>query len=329
MKKTVLILMLGIIFAFASVPAALAGTVNITVNGDTVQFPDAQPYINQDNRTMVPVRFVSQQLGAEVSWDEAAQTVNITYYQLKISIPIGEKFSYVAGQKLELDTSAVIKDNRTMVPLRFVSEALGAQVLYNSDVSAVRISNRYDFSEIQKRNNHYKTSPPMTINKQHKYTAMIDTNRGSFTIELFADRAPLTVNNFVFLSKEGFYNGVKFHRIINDFMIQTGDPLGNGTGGPGYSFADELLPVEKYASGIVAMANSGPNTNGSQFFICNGENSSSLNSNPNYTVFGRITDGMDVVLKISNTPVQANSQGESSQPMEDVIINNVTITVGN
>jgi hypothetical protein len=236
LKKSALIFVLALTMVCLLAVAAQAGTVNIIVNGDEVAFPDAQPYINEDDRTMVPVRFISQQLGAEVSWDEAARTVNIQYYQLAISIPIGEKYAYIAGKKLELDTSAVIKDNRTMVPLRFVSEALGAMVLYNSDFSSVRISNRYDFSDVTERNGIYQSVPPLTIDKQKKYSALVETNRGVFTLELFADRAPLTVNNFVFLANEGFFNGVKFHRIIKDFMIQTGDPLGNGTGGPGYAF---------------------------------------------------------------------------------------------
>jgi cyclophilin family peptidyl-prolyl cis-trans isomerase len=305
-----------------------ASTVNIIVNGDTVAFPDAQPYINEDNRTMVPVRFVSQQLGGEVNWDAERQSVDILYFQTTISIPIGAKYAIVAGKKIELDTSAVIKDSRTMVPLRFVSEVMGARVLYNSTYSTIRISSQYDFSDVQNRNGQYDKAPSMTIDKQKKYTAEVETNRGNFTIELFADKAPLTVNNFVFLANKGFYNGVKFHRIVKDFMIQTGDPLGNGTGGPGYKFADELPPAEKYAAGIVAMANSGPNTNGSQFFICNGKDSESLNNNPNYTVFGKINEGMDVILKISDTPVEANQSGEYSQPMEDVLITRVTIVVG-
>jgi len=329
LKKSAMILVLALTMVCLLAVAAQAGTVNIIVNGDTVAFPDAQPYINEDNRTMVPVRFISQQLGGEVSWDEAAQTVNIKYYQLAISIPIGDKYAYLAGKKIELDTSAVIKDNRTMVPLRFVSEALGAKVLYNSTYSSVRISNRYDFSDVLERNGQYKSAPSLTIDRQKKYAAVVETNRGTFTLELFADRAPLAVNNFVFLAKEGFYNGVKFHRIVQDFMIQTGDPLGNGTGGPGYKFADELPPVEKYGAGIVAMANSGPDTNGSQFFVCNGADAENLNSNPDYTVFGRVDKGMDVILKISDTPVESNQVGEISQPMEDVLIKSITIVVGN
>ena len=110
----------------------------------------------------------------------------------------------------------------------------------------------------------------MQIDTSKKYVATVDTTLGTFKIQLLPQETPKTVNNFVFLSRDGFYNGVIFHRIMKTFMIQTGDPLGTGAGGPGYQFADELPPKHKYDPGIVAMANAGPNTNGSQFFICTG-----------------------------------------------------------
>ncbi|MEN6351231.1 MAG: peptidylprolyl isomerase, partial [Syntrophomonas sp.] len=175
------------------------------------------------------------------------------------------------------------------------------------------------------RNKKYKSAPQMAIDPAKQYYAKVKTNRGDFKIKLLASQAPVAVNNFVFLSQDGFYNGVVFHRIMKGFMVQTGDPLGNGTGGPGYVFKDELPPALSYGPGVVAMANSGPNTNGSQFFVCNGEDSKSLNSNPNYTVFGQIVEGMDTILKISDTPVQAGPSGELSKPMEDIIIESVEI----
>ena len=171
----------------------------------------------------------------------------------------------------------------------------------------------------------YQSPPELLLDPDKKYWAVVKTNRGDFKIELLADRAPLTVNNFVFLARDGFYNGIKFHRIIKDFMIQTGCPQGTGTGGPGYAFADELPPVLPYGLGVVAMANSGPNTNGSQFFVCNGEQSKQLNNYPNYSVFGKVVEGIDVILKISDTPVKHSLWGESSQPKEDVFIETVVI----
>lgn len=173
----------------------------------------------------------------------------------------------------------------------------------------------------------WSSPPAMQIDKNKTYEAEVTTSKGTFTIQLYAKDAPKTVNNFVFLSKQGFYDGVIFHRIIKTFMVQTGDPLGNGTGGPGYKFEDEKTPYTNYEPGIVAMANSGPNTNGSQFFICTGPDAArSLNSRPNYTVFGKVTKGMDVVQKIAETPVKQGAEASPSVPTEKVTINSVKIS---
>jgi len=137
----------------------------------------------------------------------------------------------------------------------------------------------------------YDAPPAMGIDTAKTYTAVVETNRGSFTIDLLTDVAPKTVNNFVFLAREGFYNGTTFHRVIPGFVAQGGDPTGTGRGGPGYKFEDELTPTP-FVEGIVGMANAGPNTNGSQFYIMLGDAPHLTNR---YTAFGRITDGMDVV----------------------------------
>ncbi|UKS28974.1 peptidylprolyl isomerase [Paenibacillus sp. HWE-109] len=169
-------------------------------------------------------------------------------------------------------------------------------------------------------------APDMMIDVKKTYQADVVTSKGSFTIDLFADEAPKTVNNFVFLSKEGFYNNITFHRIIKTFMIQTGDPKGTGTGGPGYKFADELKTTHKYEAGIVAMANSGPNTNGSQFFICSGDDCASLNKSPNYSIFGKVTaEGMATIAKIAETPVEMGGEATPSKPKEKVTITSITI----
>ncbi len=162
--------------------------------------------------------------------------------------------------------------------------------------------------------------PEMQIDPQKRYRARLETSKGNLELELFAGEAPKTVNNFVFLASQGFYDGVRFHRIISGFMVQTGDPSGNGTGGPGYRFADE--PVQRrYDRGILAMANSGPNTNGSQFFIMH----ESKPLPPNYTIFGRVTQGLETLDAIAATPVRAGRGGEQSVPAEEVTINRVTI----
>ncbi|HNS03243.1 MAG TPA: peptidylprolyl isomerase, partial [Anaerolineae bacterium] len=138
--------------------------------------------------------------------------------------------------------------------------------------------------------------PEMQIDPKKQYTATIATNRGNIVIELYPQQAPKTVNNFVFLARQGFYDGVTFHRVIRDFMIQGGDPTGMGTGGPGYRFEDEVRNnTLKHEMGVLSMANAGPNTNGSQFFITH---SPQPHLNGKHTVFGKVTNGMNVVNSI-------------------------------
>lgn len=173
---------------------------------------------------------------------------------------------------------------------------------------------------------HWSTPPPMQIDTSKAYFATVETTLGTFKIQLFASEAPKTANNFIFLSQQGFYDGVIFHRIIKNFMIQTGDPTGTGTGGPGYTFSDELPPKHSYDPGIVAMANAGPNTNGSQFFICTGSDARNLNNYPNYTQFGRVVDGMDIVQKIAAVPVGSGNPGENSRPVKPPAIIKISIT---
>ena len=170
----------------------------------------------------------------------------------------------------------------------------------------------------------YSAPPPMTIDPNKTYTATIKTNYGDIVVQLLPKDAPLTVNNFVFLAQQGFYNGVKFHRVVKGFMIQGGDPTGTGAGGPGYQFADELPTTLDYTPGTVAMANAGPNTNGSQFFIMLADFSGRLPKD--YSIFGKVTAGMDVVQKIGNVPVKVVN-GEASSPTVDVHIDTVTIAV--
>lgn len=166
----------------------------------------------------------------------------------------------------------------------------------------------------------YTAPPPMSLDKNKKYQALVRTTKGDFTIDLFSSEAPKTVNNFVFLSREGFYNDVRFHRIMKGFMIQTGDPTGTGRGSPGYRFEDEPV-TRKYVAGTVAMANSGANTNGSQFFIMHKDYA----LQPNYTIFGIVSNGIDVVDKIANTPVTRSETGEMSKPTENVLIQSIDI----
>jgi peptidyl-prolyl cis-trans isomerase B (cyclophilin B) len=139
----------------------------------------------------------------------------------------------------------------------------------------------------------WTTPPAMQIDPKKKYTAKIETLRGTIVLDLDAQNAPKTVNNFVFLAQQGYYDGTTFHRVINDFMIQGGDPTGTGRGGPGYKFEDETRTnPNKHETGVISMANSGPNTNGSQFFITHAPQP---HLNGKHTVFGKVTSGQDVV----------------------------------
>lgn len=142
----------------------------------------------------------------------------------------------------------------------------------------------------------WSTPPEMQIDPTKNYKAHMETDKGTMVIELFADKTPITVNNFVFLAREGYYDEVIFHRVIADFMVQGGDPTGTGRGGPGYKFQDEFVSSLKHdKQGILSMANAGPFTNGSQFFITHGP---TPHLNGKHTVFGQVVEGLDVLMSI-------------------------------
>ncbi len=164
----------------------------------------------------------------------------------------------------------------------------------------------------------YSAPPAMTIDESKSYSATFKTNHGDISLDLFASQAPVTVNNFVFLARDGFYNNVIFHRVIPGFMIQGGDPDGTGTGGPGYKFQDEFDSSLVFdAPGILAMANAGPGTNGSQFFItC----APTTHLNGAHTIFGKVTGGQDVVEAIVGVP-----QDSGNRPTDPVTIESIEI----
>ncbi len=161
----------------------------------------------------------------------------------------------------------------------------------------------------------------MTIDKKKAYTATLKTTQGDIVVSLNPMQTPITVNNFVTLAEKGFYDNTVFHRIIKGFMIQGGDPKGDGTGGPGYRFDDEPFTGD-YKRGVIAMANAGPNTNGSQFFIMHQDN---LDLPKNYVIFGEVIKGIEVVDKIAESEVQTGASGEASDPIEKTKINKVVI----
>ncbi len=197
----------------------------------------------------------------------------------------------------------------------------------NTELEQEDILNLKDENKSESQNLDSKENTNINNNQNNKKMtkATFKTNKGSFTIEFFSSKAPKTVENFVKLASEGFYNGTRFHRIIEGFMNQGGDPLTKddtmqarwGTGGPGYKFDDEITPTNKNIIGTISMANAGPNTNGSQFFI-NVANNNFLDTK--HTVFGKVISGLDVVLDMNKVATDA-----SDRPLEPVIIENITL----
>lgn len=163
-------------------------------------------------------------------------------------------------------------------------------------------------------------APAMSIDTTKEHIAVLHTDAGDITVSLHAKVTPITVNNFISLASRGFYTGTVFHRVIKGFMIQGGDPKGDGTGGPGYRFDDEPF-VGEYVRGTVAMANAGPNTNGSQFFIMHADYALPKN----YVIFGNVTSGLDVVDAIATQPVTESDSGERSTPVTPVKVTSIEI----
>ena len=192
-------------------------------------------------------------------------------------------------------------------------------IYYNGDISVDGLT-----SYIKKLGNVKSFDcPAMTIDPKKTYKATLKTQKGDIVIQLFADKAPVTVNSFVFLTKEGFYNGVTFHRVITDFVAQTGDPFGTGVGGPGYRIKNEIDPSLTFGEeGVVGMANSGADTNGSQFFITYKGIPADVvkKMDGNYTIFGKVESGMDVVKKLTPRDPQQNPNAPAGDAIESIEI---------
>lgn len=177
-----------------------------------------------------------------------------------------------------------------------------------------------DDTTMKKKDNTSKPTTSLEIDKSKKYSAVLLTGKGDITISLNTQETPITANNFITLSKKGFYDDTIFHRVIKGFMIQGGDPKGDGTGGPGYQFNDEPFDGE-YTRGTVAMANAGPNTNGSQFFIMHQD----YTLPKSYVIFGEVTKGLETVDAIANAPTKESTMGENSSPVTPMKILSVKV----
>ncbi len=205
-----------------------------------------------------------------------------------------------------------------------ISILLAAAVLLAGCGASATAGNTTKTDSTAKRQLQWSHAPKLTIDQRAKYSVTVKTNDGSFTMQLLPRVAPITVNNFVFLARHRYFDGIIFHRIIKNFALQTGDPTGTGAGGPGYTFRDEPVTLP-YTRGTVAMANSGPNTNGSQFFIVVAPRSASLP--PSYTIFGKVSSGWATLNKIANTPVapSPSNPNEISSPVTPVTMQRVTV----
>ena len=185
---------------------------------------------------------------------------------------------------------------------------------------SVQLNTNEQEGDVLSNNKVYDSMPEMNIDISRKYTAVIKTSMGDMSVEFFTEDAPMTVNNFINLSRDGYYDNVIFHRVISGFMIQGGDPSGTGHGEmgkyPGYKFEDELNNQRSYEKGILAMANAGPDTNGSQFFIMHVDYPLPYQ----YTIFGLVTDGLDIIDKIASVET-----GDGDKPVNDVVIESVEI----
>ena len=221
---------------------------------------------------------------------------------------------------MKKDTILIIVLVAVLIGIVFliINKKLQHKEVQNKETQVTNSSNIQTESAMNKKQ--YDQPPAMQIDQAKKYQAVLQTSQGEITIELNAQAAPITVNNFVFLAGEGFYDGTVIHRIIEGFMIQGGDPTGTGSGGPGYRFDDE--PIEgEYVRGTVAMANAGPNTNGSQFFIMHQDNSLPKN----YVIFGQVSAGMGTVDAIASSPVTQSPSGEQSKPISPITIQSIKI----
>ena len=185
---------------------------------------------------------------------------------------------------------------------------------------SVQLNANEQEGDVLSNNKVYDSMPEMNIDISRKYTAVIKTSMGDMSVEFFTEDAPMTVNNFINLSRDGYYDNVIFHRVISGFMIQGGDPSGTGHGEmgkyPGYKFEDELNNQRSYDKGILAMANAGPDTNGSQFFIMHVDYPLPYQ----YTIFGFVNEGLDIIDKIASVET-----GDGDKPVNDVVIESIEI----
>ncbi len=330
-------LLLVLMFSMGGGASADSYPIRILQDGHVVPFleGEGQVLVDENGRTLVPVRKVAEILGAQVSWKAETQTVTIAKGARLLLVTIGNQAIWSGGKAIPMDTAAQIIDGRTYLPLRAISENLGYRIQWDAQTRTIGF-------EAEARTLLSQMEAPVSGDT----VALMKTTAGDIKIKLLTQDAPKAVENFIGLAEKGYYNGLTFHRVIPDFMIQGGDPTGNGTGGEslwGEPFADEFSDTAHNFRGALSMANSGPDTNGSQFFIVQlpaaslessmfptdtpanlQEAYGRLGGTPwldgKHTVFGQVYAGMDVTDRIA-----AVKTGIGNKPVEAVTILSVAI----
>lgn len=321
MKKSTIKLLttLCLIFtlAFTLAIPCFANTIQIMLNGSTLKSNVAP--LQQNGTTLVPIRLISENLGANVNYEKTEKKISIVTDQTSIELFVNNTTAKINGKTITLNVAPQIINNTTMVPIRFVSENLNCSVEWNQEKQLVIITSNSSLDSTLDNNLTQSALPTATIKVK---------NYGTITLELYPKLAPNTVNNFIFLANSGFYDGLTFHRVISDFIIQGGDPLGNGTGGPGYYIPGEFLAngftanTLSHTAGVISMArSSNMDSAGCQFFITSAD---STYLDGQYAAFGKVTDGMDVVTAISMVATNANDA-----PLETIQIESIKVDTHN
>lgn len=301
MKKHISLFLKIFLLSLLIVGTTFASTIKLEVNGSIVLAPTAP--IQENGTTLVPLRLISEALNSAVSYDSKTQNITISKGETLLQLTLGSTQATSNGNVKPLSIAPRLINGITMVPLRFISENLGCIVNWDAKAQTISIQNQV------------ATLPIATITIK---------DLGTIQAELFPALAPNTVNNFISLANQKFYDGLIFHRVIGDFMIQGGCPLGNGTGGPGYSIAGEFesngftTNTLAHTPGILSMARSFmPNSAGSQFFIMT---SHSPHLDGDYAAFGRVISGMDIIEQIKSIPTNSNDQ-----PLTPVVIESIRV----
>lgn len=284
-----------------------AKTIQITLDGKSLMSSTAP--IQEKGTVLVPLRIISENLGATVNYDKSTKEITLTKNDTHILLTIGNTTVKVNGVASKLQTSPKVVSETTMVPLRFISENLDCQVEWMGAQNLVAITTKE------------------TATKDLPLATLKIKGYGTVTLELYPQLAPNTVNNFITLANSGFYDGLTFHRVIENFMIQGGDPNGNGTGGPGYSIPGEFTAngfkgnTLSHTKGVISMARAlDPDSAGSQFFIMSADYPK---LDGQYAAFGKVVSGLNLIEKIQL--VATNSQ---DKPLEAIVIESIRVNPG-